>query len=71
MGFEGLRSPNGGELDPPLWGTILILVPHPTNLVVNVSPLEKVTRQPTLDPSWGGVRGTYGTEVRGDLWGGL
>ena len=38
LGFEGLRSPTGGEVDPPMWGTVLILVPCPTTLVINVWP---------------------------------
>ena len=37
-GVEGFISPTGGEMDPPMWGAILILVQYPTNLVVNVSP---------------------------------
>ena len=36
LGFEGLRSPNGGEMDPPMWGTVLILAPYPTTLVISV-----------------------------------
>ena len=37
--FEGLRSPTGGGKDPPpMWGTVLILVPYPTTLVSNVQP---------------------------------
>ena len=38
LGFEGLISPTGGEMDPPpMWGTVLILVPYPTTLEINVS----------------------------------
>jgi hypothetical protein len=37
LGFEGLRSPTGGEIDPPMWGTVLILVPYPTTWEINVS----------------------------------
>ena len=36
LGFEGLRSQNGGEIDPPMWGTVLILVPYPTTLHFSV-----------------------------------
>ena len=38
LGFEGLISPTGGGKDPPMWGTVLILVPYPTTLVINVWP---------------------------------
>ena len=37
MDFEGLRSPTGGEIDPLVWSTVLILVPYPTTLVSNVT----------------------------------
>ena len=37
LGFEGLRSPTGGEIDPPMWGTVLILVQYPTTLDFNFS----------------------------------
>ena len=57
LGFEGLTSPTGGEVDPPMWGTVLILVQYPTTLDFNVSgnfPPVKVTWQTTLDPHRGG-----------------
>ena len=38
LGFEGLVSPTGGEIDPPMWGTVLNLVQYPTTLIINVWP---------------------------------
>ena len=38
LGFEGLISPTEREMDAPMWGTVLILVPYPTTLVHNVGP---------------------------------
>ena len=35
LGFEGLISPNGGEVDPPMWGTVLFPIPYPTTLVIS------------------------------------
>ena len=41
LGFEGLISPTGGEMDPPMWGTVLILVLYHTQ------QLGKLMFQPT------------------------
>jgi hypothetical protein len=72
LGFEGLRSPIGGEIDPPMWGTVLILAPYPTTLVFSVWPnfTSVKSYMPTnIGPQLeGGCAETYGTEVRGNLW---
>ena len=76
MGFEGRRSPNGkGKDPPPMWGTVFILVPYPTTVVISGWPnftSIKSYMAANIGPHQGrGCAETYGTEVRGNLWGGL
>ena len=71
-GFEGLISPTGGEMDPPMWGTVLILVPCPTTLGHNVSAnftSVKSYMPANIGPPAGvGVVKTYGAKGRENLW---
>ena len=72
LGFEGLRSPTGGEIDPPMWGTVLILVHYPTTLVFNVSgnfpPIKSFMAANIEPPQRGGVVNLYGAWGRESLW---
>ena len=57
LGFEGLISASGGGKDPPMWGTVLILVPYPTTLVhtVQFHPYKKLHGSQHWTPAgWGG-----------------
>ena len=71
-GFEAPRSPTGGEVDPPMWGIVLILVPYPTTWEINVST--NFTSIKSYVPAnigpqlGGGVVKTYGAEGRENLW---
>ena len=69
MGFEGLRSPIGEEIDLPMWGTVLILVPYPTNLVSNVQPnfasVKRYTAANIGPQQGGGERKLIGQTVSG------
>ena len=61
-----------GRWTPPMWGTVLILVPYPTTSVINVSAnftsIKSYMPANIGPPAGVGVMKTYGAKGRENLW---